>query len=352
MERFSDSDLALLREFLKRAAVPGDLSMFAATVMPAIHGLVPGELVCHAQVDPVAGRLVTQLVYPQEASESMDRDAFERYMMEHPIFVSWAMNGTGSAARTSDFVSRRQWHQSSLYNQVYRVAGCNDSLAVSLPAPPGLVACFCIERGREFSDREKALMDFVRPHLENSYRTAELFTLLGGATTTSGPFSIVLDGAAKPRFIPGAAERLLTRYFPEERLDGGLPASLSIWARRCLGAAPSWDCPPIPSSQMVDNSVGGRLSIRFLAGHLTGQQALLLLHETRPLGVSAAFAEEYRLTPREVEVLTAATRGLEPASIADEFFLSRRTVEKHLENIYSKLGVESRSAAVAKALEV
>ena len=43
-------------------------------------------------------------------------------------------------------------------------------------------------------------------------------------------------------------------------------------------------------------------------------------------------------------------RGLASAEIADTLCISRRTVEKHLENIYGKLGVDSRGAAVAKAL--
>lgn len=57
------------------------------------------------------------------------------------------------------------------------------------------------------------------------------------------------------------------------------------------------------------------------------------------------------LTPREVEVLGLVSEGLTNAQIAEELFLSPRTVHRHLNSIYHKIGVSSRSAATRFALE-
>ena len=57
------------------------------------------------------------------------------------------------------------------------------------------------------------------------------------------------------------------------------------------------------------------------------------------------------LTAREVEVLKLAARGLTNAQIAQELFLSPRTVNAHLNSIYHKLGVSSRTAATRFAGE-
>lgn len=57
------------------------------------------------------------------------------------------------------------------------------------------------------------------------------------------------------------------------------------------------------------------------------------------------------LTAREVEVLRLVARGLTDAQVADELVLSKRTVSTHLTSIYSKLGINSRSAATRFALE-
>jgi DNA-binding NarL/FixJ family response regulator len=55
------------------------------------------------------------------------------------------------------------------------------------------------------------------------------------------------------------------------------------------------------------------------------------------------------LTPRETEVLRLAADGLCNRDIADQLFVSERTVKFHLQNAYRKLGVGNRTAAAAAA---
>ncbi|MEZ4522046.1 MAG: response regulator transcription factor [Thermomicrobiales bacterium] len=57
------------------------------------------------------------------------------------------------------------------------------------------------------------------------------------------------------------------------------------------------------------------------------------------------------LSAREVEVLQTVARGLPNAEIADELFISARTVGSHITSIYRKLGVNSRAAATRFAFE-
>lgn len=57
------------------------------------------------------------------------------------------------------------------------------------------------------------------------------------------------------------------------------------------------------------------------------------------------------LTPREMEVLGSASRGMSNAEIANELYLSVRTVQSHLRSIFNKLGVGSRSEAIVYALK-
>jgi NarL family two-component system response regulator YdfI len=57
------------------------------------------------------------------------------------------------------------------------------------------------------------------------------------------------------------------------------------------------------------------------------------------------------LTERELEVLTAVARGERNKEIALQLGITERTVKAHLTNIYNKLGVDSRAAAVSMAMQ-
>jgi two-component system, NarL family, response regulator LiaR len=67
----------------------------------------------------------------------------------------------------------------------------------------------------------------------------------------------------------------------------------------------------------------------------------------RALGVGGRVSA---LTPRELDVLRAAARGLGNKQISAELGLSARTVQTHLTNIFGKLGVSSRTEAILLAL--
>jgi DNA-binding NarL/FixJ family response regulator len=67
---------------------------------------------------------------------------------------------------------------------------------------------------------------------------------------------------------------------------------------------------------------------------------------TRPQGSGPG-----RLTAREVEVLSLVAQGLSNRDVAAALVLSEKTVARHLANIFSKLGVTSRTAAAAFAFE-
>jgi DNA-binding NarL/FixJ family response regulator len=57
------------------------------------------------------------------------------------------------------------------------------------------------------------------------------------------------------------------------------------------------------------------------------------------------------LTSREVEVLKLVATGMTNAQVAETLFLSPRTVQRHLNSVYHKIGVGSRTAATRFALE-
>jgi DNA-binding NarL/FixJ family response regulator len=77
---------------------------------------------------------------------------------------------------------------------------------------------------------------------------------------------------------------------------------------------------------------------------------VVLLDETEVARPPSATSVDGRLTPREAEVLDLLSHGLSNAQIAHTLDSGERTVQKHLEHVYRKLGVDSRTAAMAWAV--
>jgi NarL family two-component system response regulator LiaR len=67
-------------------------------------------------------------------------------------------------------------------------------------------------------------------------------------------------------------------------------------------------------------------------------------------GQPSELAQLAELSERELEILRLAARGLSNQDIAEKLFLSRRTVQAHLGNIFRKMDVGSRTEAVLQAL--
>jgi len=84
-------------------------------------------------------------------------------------------------------------------------------------------------------------------------------------------------------------------------------------------------------------------------GNAGSNEFLLRLAKDAGHNLPAEFSSELGLTTREGEVLAWLSKGKTNRDIAQILGLSPRTVDKHLEQIYAKLGVENRTAAAAIA---
>ncbi|MGJ7526785.1 response regulator [Variovorax sp. GB1P17] len=101
----------------------------------------------------------------------------------------------------------------------------------------------------------------------------------------------------------------------------------------------------------VNTATGMRLSVRNLGAAALGETMLLFaMQRDGATGASSsARLAEAALTPRETEVLSWLAKGKTNRDIGEILGTSPRTVNKHLEHIFEKLGVETRAAAAALA---
>jgi DNA-binding CsgD family transcriptional regulator len=86
-----------------------------------------------------------------------------------------------SVTKISDWYSARQWHSAGIYCDYFRGQEFEHQLALCLPGTPGSHAgpgrtirmAFFRGRGRDFSERDRALLALLRPHLHRAYQDAE-----------------------------------------------------------------------------------------------------------------------------------------------------------------------------------
>jgi DNA-binding CsgD family transcriptional regulator/predicted ATPase len=99
--------------------------------------------------------------------------------------------------------------------------------------------------------------------------------------------------------------------------------------------------PPQVVQRLVADTGGNPLALLELPGQLTEDQLSGRTPILEPLAII-----EQRLTRQELQVSLAIQRGLTNADAAAELFLSVKTIEYHLSNIYRKLGINSRTQLI------
>ncbi len=107
---------------------------------------------------------------------------------------------------------------------------------------------------------------------------------------------------------------------------------------------------PRPGGEPLQLSRGGRrvsLALHEAAGD---DEWLVVLTESHDRGAIESLALAWRLTAREAEVLHWVTQGKTNRDIGQILGTSPRTVTKHLEHVFQKLGVETRTAAANMVL--
>jgi DNA-binding CsgD family transcriptional regulator len=323
--RLRTSDLEAVLSFLGEASSAGGPDPFPPKVLESLRRLVPSDYIYYSELDRV--RQIS--LWHGEAPGGLDEPEEPTYWdirEQHPVCHHHEVSGDFRALKLSDFLTRSELRRTDIYWEYFRPIQAEYVMCVGLDAPLTHTKVFLFNRsgGRDFNERDRAVLDFLRPHLANLYeaaqarrRAAQALALLEEADLGL----VVLDGPDGVEHATPEALRLLSAYFREHRT--GLPEAIIAW----LGAERNATSPqPLEvssdESSLVVHHVGGAL----------------LLEERH---------SEPPLTGREREVLELVAAGKTNAEIAEAIWIAPGTVRKHLENIYEKLGVHSRTAAAA-----
>lgn len=267
----------------------------------------------------------------------------------HPIANYELATGDGSARLISDFCTESEFHRLPIYDRLYREMEYEDQLAFLLFPPGGeMIALACARDRRSFTVRDRAVANWVRPHVAQAYRNAETFTRLNREDTMPEWAAEVLrvttmkiDARLRPLEYGREAREWLALFFGQDaRSARRLPPAVECWLQQHALS------PDVPVSRQVLTREfrGERLALRRFRSGDNGT-TLIVLERGTPASVTGRLRRS-GLTPREIEVLRHVERGYTNMEIAAHMGISAQTVRAHLEHIFEKLGVPNRTAAV------
>ena len=177
----------------------------------------------------------------------------------------------------------------------------------------------------------------IRVHLAN----ARLTQSARAALDVSGRFLLAVNRQGKIMWATPQAHKLLSDHLGADGDELVLPEPLRQWLEAAQRSASKTQ----PTAALSSNA---QLRLHYM-GNAGPNEFLLRLAKDTGTDLPAEFSSEFGLTTREREVLSWLSKGKTNRDIAQILGLSPRTVDKHLEQIYAKLGVENRTAAAAIA---
>ena len=176
----------------------------------------------------------------------------------------------------------------------------------------------------------------VLARLATHLRNAHVSRMAREAVDVAGLGVVLLDMQGRIAWRSPQAMRWLQQALGDEP-D---PMALRQWLQRAVRSGET--VAPLPD--------GSQLQASYLGPGGPGETMLLLRQQLTPRDpTQQRRLTSASLTPRETEVLSWLAKGKTNRDIGDILGMSPRTVNKHLEHIFEKLGVETRTAAAAIA---
>lgn len=188
-------------------------------------------------------------------------------------------------------------------------------------------------------------VDYVKKPIVLAELLARLRVHLGNARIAAGAQG-ALDASNRP----------LVALAGDGRIAWTTPRSAAILTAR-FGVGVGDLLPPVLTGQLLrlgegrvrHDFPGGK--VEFAAVATRGEERHFRITETLDGAEEKLLAQRHGLTDREAEVLVWISRGKANREISEILGISPRTVNKHLEQIFEKMGIENRASAAAAAVK-
>jgi DNA-binding NarL/FixJ family response regulator len=364
MEPLTFKDTQSLLQGIQALYTCCNLDTFAVDALTILNQLVPSDLP-HFHITKVRTRQISHTFLPNCPGFTPEIErVIHQHFDEHPILhhMPQTLNG---AYQISDFVSRKELHYfEALYQQFLRPLALEEQITFFLKSESSgswsevtqtdaTLVGFSLHRSqRNFTERDRLILNLLSPHLSQAHCNAQQYQRLQQELnqlhqTLNHLGLVVLSSEGQVQQVTPQAVAWLEAYFPRPT-GAQLPDPLRAWVRYQISCATLESNFSEAQLPLRIEQAGRQLVIRFVVEQRSEQYLLLLEEQTRSLSKSLSLLG---LSQRETEVLFWIMQGKDNKAIAVDLRVGKSTVGKHLESIYRKLGVQSRTEAIAQTLE-
>jgi DNA-binding CsgD family transcriptional regulator len=270
------------------------------------------------------------------AAQERTAGAFAAFYHQHPNWRSFFGSLRPRAIQLLKVSTPHALDSLPINHEVFRPLSITNIVGVCMPNSSMFAVGAAWDRRRLFSGRDELVMEVLSDQLVAAAR-AIAAKGVGAERDVAGRVEFVaLDPRGRVVGQSVGARAMLGRFFQPSRSANRLP-----------DAVESWLTGPSPEPALRVASDRRLVEIRRFDPRVRPGCCLALFEQD----VSGGWVTPSGLTPRETEIARWVVAGKTSAEIGSILSISDRTVHKHLEHVFDKLGVHNRAGLVAEFLE-
>jgi len=219
--------------------------------------------------------------------------------------------------------------------------------------PIAAIRLFRRGQSPNFSDYETNILDRLTIHIANAAYLHSIQSVYGGSTIHNG--LLIFDKDGNVLYQNGLVSKMLTGVPPDSILQ--IAQNGGIWLKKEMDLYRVENIPITPSSLLASYANHGKPSAITASldkpnMNLFTTQDIALI-SIKPFQRRSAFENRLKLSGlsrREIDVTLKVMSGLSNKNIAKEMFIDETTVKDHLQHIYAKINIKTRTQLISKVL--
>lgn len=350
-QNLEPKDASLLWNGLRDLYRASDMASFPAISLRLINRLISSQSSSYNEIDLCTG--TARVFYEPDAVRKLAEEMkprFWEFRHQHPLMARYEAGLDEGVHKISDFIREEDLIKTDLYREVLSKLGVIDCLSFVLESSSRFKIFFAINSDKIFTERDRAVAILLQPHLIQGFENAQAFTHAQALTlmdrrahVVEGDYGVILAGqSGKIIYANPLGSEHLAAIFPgslQEHLPG------TIFQEILQSKEQSSLQPHLPLEIVREDKI---YLIRFAQpdeGHW-----LLVTRCVQSDYILKRLVNSLELTERQCQVVLWLAHGKTNEEIGMILGLSDRTVAKHLQRIFERLGVENRHAAILQVL--